>query len=264
MARTLGPRGLGSERPSSPAEPDTDPKMSNSRTKDPVHRLAFVVLPHFNAMATVAAIGLWQLTRAVAALVDSDSGPAEEVVARDDDINAMEVTIDEECSRILARRQPAASDLRLVLAISKVTTDLERIGDEAAKIGRQAINLSEEANSPSGYVEIRHLGTHVAEMLRSSLDAFARFDVEMAVQVALEDTQVDKEYANAMRSLVTYMMEDPRVIGSVLNEMWALRALERVGDHARNIAEYVIYLVKGLDVRHVEIDELIAQVAEKH
>jgi phosphate transport system protein len=205
-----------------------------------------------------------QLTLAVGALAETETGPAEKVVAGDAEVNAMESAIDEECSRILARRQPAASDLRLVLAISKVTTDLERIGDEAAKIARQAINLSEEGASPSGYVEIRHLGGHVAEMLRKALDAFARYDVEMAVNVALEDDQVDQEYANAMRSLVTYMMEDPRVIGSVLNEMWALRSLERVGDHARNISEHVIYLVKGEDVRHAEVDELIAQLEEKH
>ena len=205
-----------------------------------------------------------QIAAALSALVESDSGEAEKIVARDQEVNAMEVAIDDECSRILARRQPAASDLRLVLAIIKVITDLERIGDEAAKIARQAINLSEEGASPSGYVAIRHIGGHVATMLRDSLDAFARLDVEMAVQVAREDRLVDKEYANAMRSLVTYMMEDPRVIGSVLNEMWALRALERIGDHAHNIAEYVVYLAKGLNARHVRLDELIAQLEEHH
>ena len=205
-----------------------------------------------------------QVMAAVNALVEAESDIAEKVVARDDEINAMEVAIDDECSRILARRQPAASDLRLVLAISKAICDLERIGDEAAKIARQAIKLSEEGASPSGYVELRNIGLHVAEMLRNSLDAFARLDVEMAVQVAKEDAVVDREYGSAMRSLVTYMMEDPRVIGPVLNEIWALRSLERVGDHAHNIAEHVIYLVKGLDVRHVEIDELIAQLEEHH
>ena len=205
-----------------------------------------------------------QIGAAVNALIDTDSGAAEKVVTRDREVNAMEVAIDEECSRILARRQPAASDLRLVLAISKSISDLERIGDEAAKIGRQAINLSKEGVSPSGYVEMRHIGSHVSTMLRDALDAFARLDVEMAVQVAKEDSLVDKEYANAMRSLVTYMMEDPRVIGSVLNEIWALRSLERIGDHAHNIAEYVIYLVKGLDVRHVGLDELSRQLDEHH
>ncbi|MEP5765661.1 MAG: phosphate signaling complex protein PhoU [Halieaceae bacterium] len=205
-----------------------------------------------------------QIAAAVSSLVATESGEAELVVARDDEVNALEVEIEEECSRILARRQPAASDLRLILAINKVITDLERIGDEAAKIARQAINLSEEGVSPSGYVEMRHIGQHVIAMLRNSLDAFARLDVEAAVNVALEDTVVDQEYANAMRSLLTYMMEDPRVIGSVINEMWALRSLERIGDHASNIAEHVIYLVKGLNVRHVEVDEIIARLEEHH
>lgn len=205
-----------------------------------------------------------QISAAVKALVNADSGAAELVVARDREVNDMEVAIDEECSRILARRQPAACDLRLVLAISKVLNDLERIGDEAAKVARQAINLSEHGASPSGYVEIRHIGNHVTEMVRNALDAFARLDVEAAVNVVLEDSVVDQEYGSAMRSLVTYMMEDPRVIGSVLNEIWALRSLERIGDHACNIAEHVIYLVKGLNVRHVELDELISQIEEHH
>lgn len=203
-----------------------------------------------------------QVRAAVGALVTTDSHEAERVVAGDGQINSMEVAIDDECARILARRQPAASDLRLVLAVSKLTTDLERIGDEAAKIARQAIKLSEEGASPSGYVAIRHLGNHVAGMLRDALDAFARLDIDAAIAVAREDSLVDQEYASAMRSLVTFMMEDPRAISSILNEMWALRALERVGDHAHNIAEYVIYLVKGLDVRHLELEELIEQVQE--
>lgn len=205
-----------------------------------------------------------QIIAAVSALVSAETGAAEIVVARDNEVNDMEVMIDEECSRILARRQPAASDLRLVLAISKVLTDLERIGDEAAKIARQAINLGAEKPSPSGYIEIRHIGSHVTTMVRDALDAFARLDVEAAVNVALEDSIVDQEYGSAMRSLVTYMMEDPRTIGAVLNEMWALRSLERIGDHARNIAEHVIYLVKGLNVRHVELDQLIAKLEEHH
>lgn len=201
-----------------------------------------------------------QIGKAVDALLRMDSGDAELVIKGDDEVNRLEMSIDEECCRILARRQPAASDLRLVFAISKVTTDLERIGDEASKIARQAVRLSEEGVSPSNFVEIRHIGGHVSSMLRSALDAFARLDVEMAVEVVVADGSVDTEYGTAMRSLVTFMMEDPRTIGPVLNEMWALRSLERVGDHASNIAEQVVYLVRGLDVRHVEPDELIAQV----
>jgi phosphate transport system protein len=203
-----------------------------------------------------------QLAAAVDALVKMDSGEAEKVIALDKEVNRMEVSIDDECARILARRQPAASDLRLVLAVARVITDLERIGDEASKIARQAIKLSEEGASPSNFVEIRHIGVHVSEMLRKSLDAFTRLDVDTAVEVVQHDSQVDKEYGSAMRSLVTFMMEDPRAITSVLNEMWALRSLERVGDHAANIAEHVIYLVRGLDVRHVALDELVSKVEE--
>lgn len=203
-----------------------------------------------------------QLGAAVEALVKMDSGEAGKVIALDKEVNKMEVSIDDECARILARRQPAASDLRLVLAVARVITDLERIGDEASKIARQAIKLSEEGASPSNFVEIRHIGVHVSEMLRKSLDAFTRLDVDTAVEVVQHDSQVDKEYGSAMRSLVTFMMEDPRVITSVLNEMWALRSLERVGDHAANIAEHVIYLVRGLDVRHVALDELVSKVEE--
>ncbi|MBE9538583.1 MAG: phosphate signaling complex protein PhoU [Proteobacteria bacterium] len=205
-----------------------------------------------------------QVNHALDCLIKMDTGEAETVIDRDHAVNQMEVSIDEECSRILARRQPAASDLRLVLTVTKITTDLERIGDEAAKIARQAIRLSESGESPSNYVEIRHIGNYVVEMLQKALDSFARLDVELAVEVVKADKTVDKEYRSAMRSLVTFMMEDPRVIGSVLNEMWALKSLERVGDHTSNIAEHVVYLVRGLDVRHVELEELISQVEESH
>ena len=205
-----------------------------------------------------------QVASAVEALVNMDSGEAARIIALDREVNGMEVSIDDECARILARRQPAASDLRLVLAVAKVITDLERIGDEAAKIARQAIKLSEEGVSPSNFIEVRHIGVRVTQMLRKSLDAFARLEVETAVEVVKQDKDVDREYGSAMRSLVTFMMEDPRVISSVLNEMWALRSLERIGDHASNIAEHVIYLVRGLDVRHVDLEELISQVEESH
>jgi phosphate transport system protein len=201
-----------------------------------------------------------QIARAVESLLKRDSGEAEQVIAGDQEVNDMEVRIDEECSRILARRQPAASDLRLVIAIAKVTTDLERIGDEATKIARQAVKLSEEGSSPSSYVEARHIGSHVAAMLRKALDAFARLDVDMAVEVVVQDAEVDSQYGTALRSLVTFMMEDPRTISPVLNEMWALRSLERIGDHASNIAEQVIYLVKGMDVRHIEPRLLLEQI----
>ena len=203
-----------------------------------------------------------QLGAAVEALIAGDSGAAEEIINRDHEVNEMEMKIDDECSTILARRQPAASDLRLVVTVIKVNTDIERIGDEAAKGARQAVKLSEEGVSPSNYVEIRHIGSHVASMLRKALDAFARLDVDLAVEVVKDDTNVDRQYGSAMRSLVTFMMEDPRDIGAILNEMWALRSLERIGDHASNIAEHVVYLVRGMDVRHQELESFVEQVEQ--
>lgn len=203
-----------------------------------------------------------QLSAALEAVVERDSGKAEDIVSRDHEVNRMEIKIDDECATILARRQPAASDLRLVVTVIKVNTDIERIGDEAAKIARQAIRLCEENVSPTNYIEIRHIGAHVAAMLHKALDAFARLDLEQAVQVVREDTDVDKEYGSAMRSLATFMMEDPRNIGSILNEMWALRSLERIGDHAANIAEHVVYLIRGLDIRHQSVDQVMDQVGD--
>lgn len=203
-----------------------------------------------------------QVARAVSALLRRDSGAAEAVIAADSEVNDLEVSIDDECFRILARRQPAASDLRLVISIAKLTTDLERIGDEATKIARLAITLSEMAPSPSSCAEVAHIGRNVCAMLRSALDAFARLDVDTAVDVVVDDASVDSQYHTAIRSLVTFMMQDPRNIGPVLNEMWALRALERIGDHASNISEQIVYLVRGRDVRHMEEGELRAVARE--
>lgn len=191
-----------------------------------------------------------QVTDAVNALIDADSGLAQQVREVDAQINQMERDIDEECVRILARRQPAASDLRLIISISKSVIDLERIGDEATKIAKRAIDLCEEGQAPRGYVEIRHIGEQVRKMVQEALDAFARFDADLALSVAQYDKIVDREYKSALRELATYMMEDPRSISRVLSVIWALRSLERIGDHARNIAELVIYLVRGTDVRH--------------
>ena len=204
-----------------------------------------------------------QLGEAIQALLDGDSALAEQVISNDKQINAMEVTIDEGCALILARRQPAASDLRLVLSIIKTTTDLERIGDEADKMAKQAISLVEEGRAPRGYVEIRHIGEHVTRMLSQALDSFVRQDIELALKVAQDDKAVDLEYGTAVRVMVTLMMEDPRCISRVMSIMWVLRALERIGDHSRNIAEHVIYLVKGDDVRHVDLKEMAKTVRDR-
>ena len=201
-----------------------------------------------------------QVVDALEALLHADSALAEKVLTTEDRVDDLEIQIDEECARVLALRQPAASDLRLIIAVSKAVSDLERIGDESAKIAAMALQLAEDGESPRGYVEVRHIGNHVRNMLRDALDAFARFDADKAVEVAAEDSEVDLEYRSAMRALVTFMMEDPRAISRVLNIIWSLRALERIGDHARNIGEQVIFLVKGTDVRHISVDEMEKEV----
>lgn len=198
-----------------------------------------------------------QILEANKALQSSDVSAAEKIIRRDHKVNALEVSIDESCTQILARRQPAATDLRMVIAVIKTITDLERIGDEAEKIAKMALRLAEDdVNLSSQYAGFHHISDFVARMVHDVLDAFARLDVDAAVQVVRDDETVDNEYKNLMRTLITFMMEDPRKISEVLDIMWAARALERIGDHSKNIGEYVIYLVKGKDIRHLDIDEV--------
>lgn len=198
-----------------------------------------------------------QISGAIDALQDTNAKDAEKIILNDHKVNALEVTIDEACTQILARRQPAASDLRMVVAVIKTITDLERIGDEAEKIAKMALSLAEDdAGFNSRYAGIRHLGDHVKRMVHDVLDAYARLDVDAALQVVRDDEDADKEYTDLMRMLITYMMEDPRKISEVLDVIWAARSLERIGDHAKNIGEYVIYLVKGKDIRHLDLDEV--------
>jgi len=198
-----------------------------------------------------------QIKRSVEALCNLDLRLAEKVIKKDHKVNAMEVTIDESCAQMLALRQPTASDLRMVVAVIKTITDLERIGDEAEKIAKMAIDIAEGSGKfHAKYKGIHHLGEHVAIMVHDVLDAFARLDVDAAVQVVKADENADAEYTSLLRQLITYMMEDPRTISESLDVMWAARALERVGDHAKNIGEYVIYLVEGRNVRHIDIEEI--------
>ncbi len=215
-----------------------------------------------NHMLEMGGVVEKQLGDALIAMVSADSKLGLKVKKDDDEIDALEVKIDEECNLILARRQPAASDLRLVLAIIKTVRDLERIGDEASKVASMAVKLTKEGEFPEGFVEFKHLGDRVSKMVNMALDSFARYDAEAALGVAQDDVNVDKEYSSAMRSMITYMMEDPRSISRVLNLLWALRALERIGDHAKNISEHVIYLVKGMDVRHENLDKLAGQIVD--
>jgi phosphate transport system protein len=196
-----------------------------------------------------------QLSRAIEAIVSGDSELGLKVAEDDYKVNELEVSIDEECSRILATRAPAASDLRLIVAIIKTITDLERIGDEAEKIGFLASKLAGMDRPADSYRELKTLGTHVSHMLRDAMNAFARFDVDGSFEVVREDEDVDQEYNAIQRQCITFMMEDPRSIKRVMNVTWAARSLERIGDHAKNIAEYVIYMVRGRDVRHTGISD---------
>jgi len=202
-----------------------------------------------------------QIQRALRALQDVDLKLGRAVVKDDYKVNDLEVRIDEECNRIIALRQPTAGDLRMLIAIIKTINDLERIGDEAEKIGRMAMRLAEKEHpvSMKRYAGVRNLGRHVWQMVHQTLDAFARLDIDAAITTAREDDRVDDEYAACMRELVTYMMEDPRQISEVMDVIWCARALERIGDHAKNICEYIIFLVKGKDVRHTSIEQMEIQ-----
>lgn len=191
-----------------------------------------------------------QVQDAIRALTENDVQLAEESRLLDQQTNQMELSIDDQCTKMIAIRQPTASDLRLIVSISRSVSDLERIGDEASRICQHAIDIFNSGSTPQGYHEVRHIGALVAEMVSDVLTAFARRDLALAYRVAKQDIRVDTEYRTAMRSLVTYMMEDPRSISGVLNVMWVLRSLERIGDHARNLSEHLIYQVSGTDVRH--------------
>ena len=204
-----------------------------------------------------------QIEQAIQALTTGNINLIEQVIADDSRVNAMEVSIDEICSQIIARRQPAAGDLRMILTIIKTITDLERMGDEAAKIARMAklIYDSKRKYMPR-LVEIRHVANIALDMLRKSLDAFARLDVKTAVQVVRQDELVDEEFRSIIRQLITFMMEDPRMISTSIEILFAAKAVERIGDHAKNMSEYVVYLVKGKDVRHVTVEEVEREVQQ--
>jgi len=198
-----------------------------------------------------------QVGKAVEALITGNTTLAEEVIANDHKVNALEVASDEACTHIIALRQPTAGDLRMILTIVKTITDLERIGDEAAKIARFAVKIfeSDRITSPR-YNEIKYMAGLTTKMLRESLDAFARLDASGAAGVARQDMEVDEEFQMIMRHLITYMMEDPRTITTFIDLLFVVKAIERIGDHAKNMSEYVVFMVKGKDVRHTTIEEL--------
>jgi phosphate transport system protein len=201
------------------------------------------------------------IVMAMDGLASGDMLVIDQAIATDERVNRHEVELDEACTQIIARRQPTASDLRMVMTVIKTITDLERIGDEAKKIAKMAkqIHGSDFHSAPA--IEFRHVSTIVVNMLRQALDAFARLDVVAAGQVVRTDQEVDVEFKSAMRQLITYMMEDPRTISRSLDMVFIAKAIERIGDHSKNIAEYVVYMVKGRDVRHIGLAEIEREIA---
>ena len=198
-----------------------------------------------------------QIHRAIFALSHFSTEAVDEVTQKEARVNAMEIEIDRDLSSIIARRQPTARDLRLLIAISKTTANLERVGDEAEKIARMVRSIIESGaprSLPS--LELRYAADLASGLLNKALDAFARLDVNAALSILKEDDLIDKEFDGFVRKLITYMMEDPRTISPSLDLLFLAKAIERIGDHAKNIAEFIIYVVKGEDVRHSTIDQV--------
>lgn len=191
-----------------------------------------------------------QIELAIKAFSQGDMALAEQVIKQDDQVNAMESAIDHECIQIIALRQPTAFDLRLLISVIKILTEIERAGDQAKRIAQMAIHLIGDSAHSDSYYELHHISEMIKDMLHQALDAFARMDVDSVAEINEKDDNVNREYKGIVRQLVTQMMEDPRNISRCLDVSWAARALERIGDHSCNIAEYVVYMMKGQDVRH--------------
>lgn len=196
-----------------------------------------------------------QLSDALASVGNGDEALAQQVLSNDYQINAYEVSIDDECTRIIAKRQPAAGDLRLIMAVVKTIADLERIGDEAEKIARVTLE-SFSSQQQDLLLNLDNLGRRVLEFLQKALDAFTRMDVETAIKIHQLDDSINREYEALIRQLMTYMMEDPRSIPQIMTVIWSARALERIGDRCQNICEYIIYFVKGKSVRHTTAEDI--------
>jgi len=201
-----------------------------------------------------------QLANALRVLVNDETALAKDVVDADSIVNSFEVDIDEECTRIVALRQPAATDLRLVMAVTKTINDLERMGDEAKRIARMSRKDMDGALEDDVRSDLEFLGELVREMLRQVLDAFARTDVDTAIIVVKADRKVDKKYKKIVKQLVKQMGKDPQVIPQVMNIIWAVRSLERLADRCQNIAEHIIYMVLGMDVRHIKLDDVLSEI----
>ncbi|CBL45849.1 Phosphate transport system regulatory protein [gamma proteobacterium HdN1] len=197
-----------------------------------------------------------QLKSALDGLLNGEVGLVQQAKELEEKVDQFDLILGEACAQMLVLRQPAASDLRMTLAINKCVSDLERMGDEAHKIARVALPLMEDGQSLTGFVEVRHIGQHVMQMLHDVLHAFSRQDISLALHVKSRDEQVDIEYRSAMRTLMTFMMEEPQTISRIMNVIWVLRSLERIGDHACNIAEQIVYMVQGRDIRHASKEEV--------
>ena len=202
-----------------------------------------------------------QLDKTLEALQDGDSEAIVDVSKLDDKVNQLEMEIDEECTQILARRQPAAGDLRLIVATTKSVRDLERIGDEAERVANMVRHALDNDASIKAFKGLLSLGEHVKALLNSTLNTYARMESRSAVQNIRLDQVIDEEYARVVVQLVNYMKKDPDNIADALDVMWAARSLERIGDHCINICENVIYLVEGQDVRHINVEDLSEQLS---
>jgi len=209
-----------------------------------------------NKVLTMGGLVEQQIELAVTAFSTGDVEMAELVIKQDNQVDALEMAIDQECMQILALRQPAAFDLRLLITIIKVVNDLERVGDMAERIAEMAIQLSSTDSKRDQYYELEHMAELVQEMLHGALDVFARMNVEDVTSITGLDENVDREYGSIIRQLITKMMEDPRNITRMLDVLWIARSLERIGDHACNVCEHLVYMVKGEDVRHLTQEEL--------
>jgi phosphate transport system protein len=201
-----------------------------------------------------------QLASALRVLVNDETALARDVIDADAVVNSLEVEIDEECTRIVARRQPAATDLRLVMTVIKTINDLERMGDEAKRVAKMSRKDMDGALQDDVRAELTYMGDLVREMLRQVLDAFARTDVDTAVLVVKSDRKVDKKYKKIVKQLIRRMSDDPEAVPAVMKIMWAVRSLERLGDRCQNIAEHIIYMVLGTDVRHIKLDDVLAEI----
>ena len=211
---------------------------------------------------TMGGLAEQMIADAVMALIEGESARAEQVIENDHQVNQMEKQIDLQCIQILARRQPTASDLRLVMAIIKTVNDIERVGDEAEQIAKMAIRLVSRDRPRGNYRELETMGTHVRAMIRDALNGFARLEPEVAIALKRQDQKVDSEYEAILRQYYSYLVEEPRNTSRILDSIWVARSLERIGDHAKNIGEYIVYMVEGKDIRRATVEEIEQSLGE--